>query len=292
MSTPIQATVLRIRFHDTDTGFPVLVAVHEVSQEELTIVGSFPPVEESEPIVATGAGRQDKKWGRQFAAESVTVIVPTSREGIEAYLSAGHVKGIGAALAKRLVERFGTDLFQIMDQEPARLLDLPGVGKKKLTKIKESWDAQRGVRDLMVFLAEHGLAGARAFHIHKQYGDRAMAALRQNPYQLAFDVRGIGFRIADAFARRLGHDISSPFRVLAGLQHVVETARGQGHCGIAVDDARTQAAELLGVPPALVDEAIATATTSRMVVAEGVDGPRCLFHPAPHLSEHSGPLSP
>ncbi len=164
MPETIQATVLRVRFHNTETGFTVLIAVHEESHEELTIVGSFPPVEESEPIVATGAWRQDKKWGRQFAAESVTVIVPTSREGIEAYLSAGHVKGIGAALAKRLVERFGTDLLQIMDQEPARLLDLPGVGKKKLTKIKESWDSQRGVRDLMVFLAERcvrAAAGAR-----------------------------------------------------------------------------------------------------------------------------------
>src|SRR5258708_32818406 len=105
----IQATVLRSRFHDTDTGFTVLVAVHEESHEELTIGGRFPPGEESEPIVATGAWRQDKKWGRQFAAESVTVIVPTRREGIEAYLSAWHVKGSGAGLAERLGDRFGTD---------------------------------------------------------------------------------------------------------------------------------------------------------------------------------------
>ena len=285
MSETIQASVQRVRFHGAETGFTVLIALREETHEEVTIVGSFPPVEEGEPIVATGTWRQDRKWGRQFVAESVTVIVPTSREGIESYLSAGHVKGIGATLAKRLVERFGTDLLQVMDKESERLREVAGVGKKTLKKIKESWDAQRGVRDLMVFLAAHGLGGARAFRIHKQYGESAVAAIRHNPYQLAHDIRGIGFRIADAFARRLGHDVSSPFRVLAGLRHIVETAREKGHCGIAVDDALKETTSLLGVPPALVEEAIATATTSRMVVAEELDGRRILFDPALHRGE-------
>jgi exodeoxyribonuclease V alpha subunit len=285
MSETIQATVIRVRFHNTETGFTVLIAAREESHDELTIIGSFPPVDEDDPIVATGEWRQDKKWGRQFAAESLRVVVPTSREGIEAYLSAGHVKGIRAGLAKRLLDRFGTDLLQVIDQEPAKLLGIPGVGRKKLKLITESWEAQRGVRDLMVFLAANGLGGARAFSIHKQYGNRAMATIRHNPYQLAFDVRGIGFRIADDLARRLGHEASSPFRVLAGLRHVVETAREQGHCGIAVDDARAQAAKLLEVPPALVDEAIATAVSSRMVLAEDVDGRRILFDPSLHRAE-------
>jgi exodeoxyribonuclease V alpha subunit len=285
MSETIQATVLRIRFHNAETGFTVLVAALEGSRDEVTIIGSFPPVDEDDPIVATGEWRQDKKWGRQFAAESVTVIVPTSREGIEAYLSAGHVKGIGAGLAKRLLDRFGTDLLKTIDQEPAQLLAIPGVGKKRLKMITESWDAQRGVRDLMVFLAANGLGGARAFNIHKRYGDQALATIRQNPYQLAFDVRGIGFRIADDLARRLGHDVASPFRVLAGLRHVVETAREQGHCGISAEDARTQAAKLLGVAADLVDEAIATAVSSRMVIAEEVDGRSILFDPMLHRAE-------
>ncbi len=285
MPETIQATVVRVRFHNTDTGFTVLVAAREESHEELTIIGSFPPVDEDDPIVATGEWRQDKKWGRQFAAESVTVVVPTSREGIEAYLSAGHVKGIRAGLAKRLLDRFGTDLLKVIDQEPAKLLGIPGVGRKKLKLITESWEAQRGVRDLMVFLAANGLGGARAFSIHKQYGNRAMATIRQNPYQLAFDVRGIGFRIADDLARRLGHEVSSPFRVLAGLRHVVETAREQGHCGIAVDNARALAAKLLEVPPPLVDEAIATAVSSRMLVAEDMEGSRTLFDPPLHRAE-------
>ena len=129
MSETIQATVLRIRFHNTETGFTVLLAAYEESRAELTIIGSFPPVEEGEDVVGRGDWRQDRRWGRQFAAESVMVVTPTSREGIEAYLAAGHVKGIGRGLARRLLDHFDTELLQIVDREPSRLLDVAGVGK-------------------------------------------------------------------------------------------------------------------------------------------------------------------
>src|SRR4051794_12113857 len=138
MPETIQVKILRTRFYDADTGFGVLHAVSEPDGQELTIVGNFPPVQLGESVAVTGEWRLDKKWGRQFAADCLSTIVPTSREGIEHYLSAGHVKGIGAGLAKRLVQQFGADLLRIIDEEPRRLLEVRGLGQGTLKKINES----------------------------------------------------------------------------------------------------------------------------------------------------------
>jgi exodeoxyribonuclease V alpha subunit len=285
MPETLQANVQRVRFHNSESGWTVLVALREDTHEAVTIVGSFPEVQEGEPIVATGEWRQDKRYGRQFAADSLSVVVPTSREGIERYLAAGHVKGIRGGLAKKLVARFDTDLLRIIEEEPQRLREVGGVGAKTLKKITESWGEQRGVRNLMVFLAQHGLGGGRAFRIHKHYGDRAIAAIRENPYRLSHEVRGIGFRTADAIARSLGYDLASPFRLLAGLRHIVESAREGGHCGLPQDEVLTETAKLLEVKEDLVQIAIDTAIQMRVVMVEEIDGRRLLFDPALHAAE-------
>lgn len=285
MSATLHGTVQRVRFHNPESGWTVLTALHEETSELVTIVGVFPGVQEGEPIVATGEWRQDKKYGRQFSAESVSIVIPTSADGIERYLAAGHVKGIRAGLAKKLVARFGTDLFRIIEEEPDRLREVIGLGAKTLQKISESWGEQRGVRSVMVFLAEHGLGGARAFRIHKHYGDNAVAAIRENPYRLAHEVRGIGFRTADAIAKSLGYDPTSPFRLLAGLRHIVESARDEGHCGIPQEDALTKTAKLLEVKEDLVQIAIDTAVQMRVVIAETMNERRVLFDPPLHAAE-------
>lgn len=285
MPETLHASVQRVRFHNAETGWTVLVALRDDTNEAVTIVGVFPEVQEGEPVVAAGEWRQDKKYGRQFAADSVSIVVPTSAEGIERYLAAGHVKGIRAGLARKLVARFDTDLLRIIDEEPNRLREVPGLGAKTLKKITDSWGEQRGVRTLMVFLAQHGLGGARAFRIHKHYGDHAISAIRENPYRLSHEVRGIGFKTADAIARGLGYDLTSPFRLLAGLRHIVESAREGGHCGIPEDEALAETAKLLGVGQDLVQIAIATAVQMRVVMAEEVGGRRVLFDPALHAAE-------
>jgi exodeoxyribonuclease V alpha subunit len=285
MPETLQANVERVRFHNSESGWTVLVAIREDTHEAVTIVGSFPEVQEGEPIVATGEWRQDKRYGRQFAADSLAIVVPTSREGIERYLAAGHVKGIRGGLAKKLVARFDTDLLRIIEEEPNRLREVGGVGAKTLKKITESWGEQRGVRNLMVFLAQHGLGGGRAFRIHKHYGDRAIAAIRENPYRLSHEVRGIGFRTADAIARSLGYDLASPFRLLAGLRHIVESAREGGHCGLPQGEVLTETAKLLEVKEELVQIAIDTAIQMRVVMVEEIDGRRLLFDPALHAAE-------
>ncbi|MEK6372597.1 MAG: ATP-dependent RecD-like DNA helicase [Acidobacteriota bacterium] len=285
MPETIHLTLRRVHFHDAGTGFTVAVGSREDSGEEVTFVGNCLELQPGELVAVTGEWRSHKKWGRQFAAESAAPVMPTSAEGIESYLAAGHVKGIGVALAKRFVERFGADVLRVIDQEPERLREIPGVGRRTLEKIKESWEQQRGVRDLMVFLASIGLGGARAFRIHQQYGQRAVAMIRQNPYRLVHEVRGIGFRTADAIAQRLGHDLRSPFRLMAGVRHVVEAARESGHCGIPVDEAVRQAVALLGIESDLVAEMVKTAIASRVVVEEDLDGRRMVFEPALYRAE-------
>jgi exodeoxyribonuclease V alpha subunit len=222
----------------------------------------------------------------QFQAQTIEVVVPTSIEGIERYLAAGHVKGIRAGIAKKLVARFGTELFRVIDEEPHRLGEVAGLGPKTIEKITTSWSEQRGVRTLMVFLAQHGLGGSRAFRIYKHYGDNAIGFIRENPYRLAHEVRGIGFKTADAIARSMGYDLTSPFRLLAGLRHVIETARERdGNCGIPEDEALRDTMKLLGVDEALVRTAITTAIEMRVVIAEDLDGRRVLFDPWLHAAE-------
>jgi exodeoxyribonuclease V alpha subunit len=285
MPERIEATVHRIRFHNQETGWTVFVAIADRSQESITVVGSFPRVQEGEPVIVTGEWRMDRKWGKQFFAESVAVVVPTSAEGIERYLAAGHVKGIGAGLAKKLVEKFGTELLTVIDQQPQRLREVRGVGAKSVARITASWNEQRGVRDVMMFLAQHGLGGARAFRIHKHYGDNAVAAIRENPYRLAHEVRGIGFATADTIAKQLGYDPSSPFRLLAGLLHILDLARVSGHCGLPLDEALAATAKLLAVAPELVQEAIGIAVQTRTVIGEELGGRQMLFDPWLHAAE-------
>lgn len=285
MPERLEATVRRIRFHSSESGFTVMTAVRHDTRAELTIVGSFPLVDEDEPIVAVGEWRDDKKWGRQFVAESLSMLIPTSREGLERYLAAGHVKGIGPALAKRLLARFDTTLLDVIEREPHRLLEVPGIGKSTLEKITSSWNDQRGIRDLMVFLAQHRLGGARAFRIHKQYGDAAIAIIRENPYRLAAEVRGIGFQTADQIARGMGFDLQSPARVIAGLRHVVDEARARGHCGIPVAEAIAESTKLLGVGPELVEDAIRAAMFGGELISEQLRGQQVLFPPPLHRAE-------
>jgi len=275
----IQGTVRRVGFRNEETGFTVAFV------DEVKIVGTLPPLQLGEMVAVTGEWQNDAKWGRQFAAESVLPILPTSPEGITNYLAAGHVKGIGPALAKRLVERFGADSLRIIDEDPERLREVPGVGKRTLKRIKASQHERHGLRTLMIFLAGHGLGGGRAFRIHQAWGDNAIAIIRQDPYRLARDVRGIGFEIADALARSLGHDLRSPFRLMAGLRHIVDSARNGGDCGIRVDKAVKACVDLLKVEADLAAQTIEDAVAQHVIIEEELDGARVLFEPALHRAE-------
>lgn len=283
MPETLQATVHRIVHHDASSGFTVVIAFHD--DKAIRIVADAAMVQAGEVVEVTGDWERHPKYGRQFKAQTVLPVLPTGADEIRSYLEAGHVRGIGAGLAKRLVEHFGDDLLRVLDEEPERLREIPGIGKRKLEKIRASWQEQHGVRNVMIFLSSHGVGARRAFHIHRQYGDRAIGIIRQDPYRLAHEIRGIGFDFADKLARSLGHDARSPFRLMAGVRHVVDASREKGHCGIPAADAVTEAVKLLGVEAALIEQTIASAVAGRVVIEEMLDGRRVLFEPSLHRAE-------
>ncbi|HUE95166.1 MAG TPA: ATP-dependent RecD-like DNA helicase, partial [Longimicrobiaceae bacterium] len=239
----------------------------------ITVVGNLPAVAPGERVEATGAWKHDRVHGRQFEAETLAIDLPTTRQGIERYLGSGMIRGVGPHLAKLIVAEFGPKTLEIIETMPKRLERVSGIGKRRALMISESWREQKSVRDLMLFLAPHGVGAARALRIHKQYGANAVGLIRENPYRLADEVRGIGFRSADAIALSLGFDRSSPFRARAGIVWVLaEASSGNGHCAVPRDELIRSAGELLGVDAAVITEAIHAEVERRTLAEDQIRG--------------------
>lgn len=253
----LSAVIERVTFYGEDTGFSVLQARSlGARSSRVTIIGNLPPVSPGETVEASGEWRTDPKHGVQFQAESVSIRVPTTRSGIERLLASGLLKGVGPSTAKLIVQRFGESTLDVIDEDPARLTQVVGIGPKRAGSIAKSWKEARGLRDLMLFLQEHGVGPARIRRIWNQYGANAVAEIKNNPYRLADDVRGIGFKSADAIALSLGFERSSIFRARAGLSHVLSEAMSQGHCGLPREDLVEKSVSLLEIEPGRVTEAL------------------------------------
>ena len=173
-----------------------------------------------EVVHAHGEWQTSPSYGLQFRARTLVAVPPTTVEGIEAYLGSGMIKGIGRALAKKLVAAFGDQVFEVIERRPQRLREVPGIGRGLAERIATAWRGQRAVRDIMLFLHSHGLSPLRAARIFEAYGERAIQAVSKNPYRLARDIRGIGFHSADQLAELLGIAPDSPFRLSAGLSQI------------------------------------------------------------------------
>lgn len=243
----LTGTVERVTFHTEDTGYSVLKVKIRGRHEPVTVTGNVPLVHEGEAIRAEGEWVNVAEYGRQFKAGRIETTAPDSREGIEKYLASGLIEGIGPVYAKKLVEKFGEEIFDVIDKNSARLQEVPGVGKKRRLEIKSSWEKQKSVKEIMVFLHRHGISTGKAVKIFKQYGEAAMETVAQNPYQLAKDIHGIGFKTADGIAQRTGLAVDSPERLRAGLFHLLLAAGSEGHTALPRAALLTQAVELLGV---------------------------------------------
>jgi exodeoxyribonuclease V alpha subunit len=246
----------RVTFHSEETGFAVLRVKVKGHRELVTVVGALANVNVGEWIVVQGNWVQDKEHGLQFKANFLKCSPPTSREGIERYLASGLIKGIGPVYAKKLVEKFGEEIFTVIDQYSARLEEVDGIGSGRRQKIKAAWAEQKAVRDIMVFLHSHGVSMSRAVRIYKTYGDKAIETVRTNPYILAKDIHGIGFKSADTVAQKLGIARDSIMRALAGVMHALLEATGEGHCALPKEALIEQATELLEIDVAIVREAL------------------------------------
>jgi exodeoxyribonuclease V alpha subunit len=241
-------------------------------REPATVVGHAAQVAVGEHIHATGAWVHDRTHGQQFKADWIRLSPPDSPEGIERYLGSGLIKGVGPHLARQLVEAFGTGVFDVIDREPDRLLDIPGIGRVRARRIVDNWQGQRAVREIMVFLHTHGVSTSRAVRIHRTYGAEAVQVLTEDPYRLARDIRGIGFLTADQIARKVGVPADAMSRRRAALQHVLGEAVDQGHCALPTTELRDRTAALVELTPPSIDEALVLEVEAGSLVPVDLDG--------------------
>jgi exodeoxyribonuclease V alpha subunit len=218
----LTGAVERVTFHSAETGFCVLRVKVRGHRDLVTVVGTAATITPGEYIEGQGVWVNDRTHGLQFKTQALRVVPPSTLEGIEKYLGSGMVKGIGPHFAKKLVQAFGEQVFDVIEQTPARLTDLDGIGPKRKQRVVEAWAEQKIIREIMVFLHSHGVGTARAVRIYKTYGNEAITRVRENPYRLALDIHGIGFKTADMLAQRLGIPRDAVIRAQAGVRHVLQ----------------------------------------------------------------------
>ncbi|PWU16299.1 MAG: ATP-dependent RecD-like DNA helicase, partial [Verrucomicrobia bacterium] len=275
----ITGLIERVTFFNEENGFAVLKVKIKGRRDEASVVGSLPSVNAGEWLTAQGKWVQDREFGLQFRAELITSTAPTTREGIEKYLGSGLVKGIGPVYAKKLVERFGEKIFDIIENESGRLEDLEGIGPKRRRQIKDAWAEQKVIRQIMVFLHSNGVSTSRAVRIYKIYGENAIETVRANPYALAQDIHGIGFKTADQIAQKMGVPHDSVLRARAGLRHVLLEATGQGHCALPADLLKEEANKLLLVDSKVIQSALETTLLEKELAVEKVGDQTLFFLP-------------
>jgi exodeoxyribonuclease V alpha subunit len=269
--------VERVTFHNEDNGFSVLRVKARSKPDLITVIGHAAVISAGEFIQASGAWINDRTHGVQFRARFLKSMPPTTIEGIEKYLGSGMIRGIGPVYARSLVRAFGNQVFDIIETEPHRLREVSGIGPKRADGIAAAWADQRAIREIMIFLHANGVGTSRAVRIYKTYGTDAVELISENPYRLARDIRGIGFRTADAIAMKLGIEKTAMIRARAGISFGLTEALDEGHCGLPRDDLLPQAAKLLEIPPAIILEALRLELDAGDVIADQVEGRECIF---------------
>ena len=273
----LTGSVERVTFHSEETGFCVLRVKARDRRHLVTVVGNAAVVTPGEYVLGEGQWVTDRSYGLQFQAAHLQVLLPTSLEGIEKYLSSTLVKGIGQHFAKKLVDAFGEEVFEVIETTPERLTELHGIGPKRKAQVVAAWAEQKVIRHIMVFLHTHGVGTARAVRIYKTYGDQAIDRVRENPYRLALEIRGIGFQTADALAQRLGIPHDAVIRAQAGIRHVLQDYASHGHCGMAQAALIETATTMLEMPSATIEHATHLELEAENVIADVVEGKLCLF---------------
>ena len=229
MNQSYKGFIDRLTYHNPENGYTIARLVVEGQRERIAIVGTLASIQEGESVEVEGVWTNHPKYGKQFKVEHYKAVYPSTLEGIQKYLGSGLIKGVGTKSAKRIVDHFGAETLDIIDADPRRLEEVPKLGKKRVELIAAAWDEQRQIKDVMVFLQSHGITTGYAVKIFKTYGQEAIQKVRSDPYRLERDVDGIGFRIADRIAQRLGLGRDAPERVQAGIRYLLSEAADEGH---------------------------------------------------------------
>ncbi len=279
--------VERVTYHNVENGFCVLRARARGHRDLVTVVGHAATIAAGEWITASGEWLNDHTHGQQFKAKFLRTSAPTSVEGIEKYLGSGMIRGIGPVYAKKMVKAFGEQVFDIIEAEPDRLREVTGIGAVRAKRITDAWAEQKIIREIMVFLHSNGVGTARAVRIYKTYGADAVQVMTENPYRLARDIRGIGFKFADAIAMKLGVEKTAMIRLRAGISYALAEAVDDGHCGFPTAELLPLAEGLLEVTQELICTALDLELAEGTVIADRVGETNCIFLSSLYQAERS-----
>jgi exodeoxyribonuclease V alpha subunit len=261
----LDAVLERFTYTNQETGYTVARVATDRSSDLLTVVGPLLGAQPGESLRLQGRWTSHPQYGRQFQVEAFNTVLPATIQGIRRYLGSGLIKGIGPKMAERIVDHFGQTTLQIIEENPERLVEVPGLGPKRTAMITAAWAEQQAIKEVMVFLQGVGMSTSLGVRIYKAYRDEAIEVVRREPYRLAGDVWGIGFKTADQLAQRLGIPHDSPQRVKAGLQFALSQVADDGHCYLPETELVTTATELLGVEAGLTGQCL-----EELVAEEGV----------------------
>ncbi|SMD19515.1 exodeoxyribonuclease V alpha subunit [Kibdelosporangium aridum] len=268
----LEAVLERITYANEDTGYTVARVDTGRGGDLVTVVGALLGAQPGESIRMRGRWGSHPQYGKQFHVDDYTTVLPATVQGIRRYLGSGLIKGIGPRLADRIVEHFGVDALDVIEQQPERLIEVPKLGPKRTKLIAAAWEEQKAIKEVMVFLQGVGVSTSLAVRIYKQYNDKSIDVVRTEPYRLASDVWGIGFRTADTIAKAVGIPHDSPQRIKAGLQFTLSESTGDGHCYLPEERLIADAVKILQVDTGAVIDCLAELVDEEGVVRELVPG--------------------
>ncbi|GAA1121987.1 ATP-dependent RecD-like DNA helicase [Nocardiopsis composta] len=270
----LEGVLERITFANEETGYTVAkVDTGRGAAELTTVVGALIGAQPGEALRMRGRWGSHPQYGRQFTVEDYTTVLPATVQGVRRYLGSGLIKGIGPRLAEKIVDHFGVEALEVIEEEPERLIEVPRLGPKRTRLITAAWEEQKAIKEVMVFLQGIEVSTSLAVRIYKKYGDSSIEVVRTEPYRLATDVWGIGFKTADAIARAVGIPHDSPQRVKAGIQFTLSESASDGHCYLPEERLISEAVKILQVDSSLVIECLAELVAEEGVVAEKLPGP-------------------
>ena len=269
MSETVTGYIDHIIFRNEENGYTVMVLKETKEEEELTCVGSFPSVTQGASIEASGVYTHHPVYGKQFQISSFVEKMPEDTEAMERYLGSGAIKGIGAALAARIVRKFGADTIRIVEEEPERLAEVKGISEKKAREIAGQVTQKTEMRKAMIFLQKYGISLNLGAKIYQKYRESLYTVLQENPYKLAEDISGVGFKIADEIASRIGIHADSDYRIRSGMLYTLLQASGEGHIYLPKDQLFARCAQLLGVDEPYMEKHLMDMVIDRKLVLNG-----------------------
>ena len=266
MSETVTGYIDHVIFRNEDNGYTVMVLKGVSEEDELTCVGSFPVVTQGASVELEGNFTQHPVYGKQFQAVRLTEKMPEDALAVERYLGSGAIKGIGAALAARIVRRFGDDTMRIVEEEPERLAEIKGISEKKAMEIAEQMTEKADMRRAMIFLQKYGISLNLGAKIYQKYGQSVYGVLQENPYRLAEDISGVGFRIADDIASRIGIHTDSDYRIRSGMLYTLLQASGEGHIYLPKEELFDRASQLLQVDVSYMEKHLMDMVVERKLI--------------------------